>query len=137
MIRFSCPACSTVISAPIRKSGTVDPCPNCAQLVQVPPPDEAAYADLEQRKAKKRREGMRAFLALFRFFLWSTCFAAVALAVVNFFMEYGRYDDPPAKTAFALQMIVFVAGFYFVARTFDLATKSLEELCARFRGKRR
>ena len=43
MIRFSCPACSTVISAPIRKSGTVDPCPNCAQPVQVPPPDEAAY----------------------------------------------------------------------------------------------
>jgi hypothetical protein len=137
MIRFACPACNKVMTAPIKQSGEVNPCAGCGQMVQVPPPDQAAYEDDERRKLKRQREGMRAFLALMRFFLWGVCLAIVVTSVIAFFQEIVHKDDYPAKTAFGVQALVWIFSAYLVARTFDSTTKSLEELCARFRGKRR
>jgi hypothetical protein len=130
MIRFACPVCNTHITAPDNKAGTVDPCPSCGQLVQVPVP-EYLGDDLETRRLKRQREGMRAFLALIRFFLWGLCLAVIVITVLNYFQQYDREADYPAKTALALQGLVYVSGAYFIARTFDLSTKSLEELCGR------
>ena len=42
MIRFSCPACSSVLKAPARRAGDDVPCPKCAQLLHVPPESNAA-----------------------------------------------------------------------------------------------
>jgi hypothetical protein len=80
--------------------------------------------------------GMRAFLALFRFFLWGICLAAIVTSVLAYFQEIKYKDDSAAKTAFAVQALVWIFSSYFVARTFDLSTKSLEELCARLRRRR-
>jgi hypothetical protein len=136
MIRFACPACSTHITAPDDKGGEVDPCPSCGQLVQVPVLDE--HDDpAERRRLRRQREGMRAFMALIRFFLWGVCLAAIVTSIVAFFQEIERKDDYPAKTALATQALVWIFSAYFVARTFDLSTKSLEELCGRLRGRKR
>jgi len=135
MIRFACPACDQVMSAPLRQSGQVKPCPACGQSVQVPPPDDAAYEDEAYRRVKRQREGMRAFLALIRLFLWGICFAAVVTSVVNYFLELERRTGP-ARTEFAITSSVFIISAYFVARTFDLMTRSLEDLCARFRRRK-
>jgi len=125
MIKFACPTCGNSLSAPDNKSGSLKSCPACAQMVQVPV--------VEGSEAPRRREGSRAFFALLRFFLWGLCFAAVAIAVVNYYLEHERHRELLDKTLFALQSLVFVLGSYFIARTFEDTTKSLEELCARLR----
>jgi hypothetical protein len=125
MIKFACPTCGNSLSAPEHKSGSLSSCPACAQMVQVP---VAAGSD-----APRRREGSRAFFALVRFFLWGLCFASVGIAVVAYYLEHERPREPLEKTLFALQSLVYVLGSYFIARTFDDTTKSLEELCARLR----
>lgn len=135
MIRFACPSCDTHITAPDDKGGAVDPCPSCGQLVQVP---GNGYDDpTAQRRLRRQREGMRAFLALIRFFLWAVCLAAIITSVVAFFQQIEHEKDFPAKTAWSVQALVWIFSFYFVARTFDLSTKSLEELCGRMRGRKR
>src|SRR5436309_13256576 len=101
MIRFACPACDQVMSAPMRQSRQVKPCPSCGQSVQVPPPDEAAYEDEARRRVKRQREGMRAFLALIRLFLWGICFAAIVTSVISYFLELERRKGPAERTNFA------------------------------------
>jgi uncharacterized paraquat-inducible protein A len=128
MIKFACPTCGNSLSAPENKSGSLSSCPACAQMVQVPV--------VEGSDTPRRREGSRAFFALLRFFLWGLCFAAVVIAVVNYYLEHERHRELLDKTLFALQSLVFVLGSYFIARTFDDSTKSLEELCARLRRKK-
>jgi hypothetical protein len=136
MIKFACPACNTHITAPDDKGGEVDPCPSCGQLVQVPVLN--GYDDpAELRRRRRQREGMRAFLALIRFFLWGLCLAAIVTSVIAFFQEIEHRIDYPAKTSLATQALVWILGAYFTARTFDLSTKSLEELCGRLRGRKR
>ncbi len=39
MIRFSCPACQSVVTVPPEKAGIKMPCPKCGQRLQVPVPD--------------------------------------------------------------------------------------------------
>jgi hypothetical protein len=113
------------MAAPIKQSGQVIPCPSCKQKVQVPPADEAAYEDEELRRVRRQREGMRAFLALIRLFLWGICF----------YLELQRKQGQERQN-FAVESTVFIIAAYFVARTFDLMTRSLEDLCARFRRRR-
>ena len=129
MIKFACPTCGNSLSAPENKSGSLSTCPACAQMVQVPV--------VEGSDAPRRREGSRAFFALMRFFLWGLCFASVAISVVAYFLDHDRGKDQIEKTFFALQSLVFVLGAYFIARTFEDTSKSLEELCARLRGRKR
>lgn len=128
MIKFACPTCGNSLTAPENKSGSLSSCPACAQMVQVPV--------VEGSETPRRREGSRAFFALVRFFLWGLCFAAVGIAVVAFYLEHDRPKEQIDKTLFALQSLVYVLGPYFIARTFDDTTKSLEELCARVRRKK-
>jgi hypothetical protein len=120
-----------LITSPDDKSGEVDPCPSCGQLVQVPAVEYSGEDPAEQRRRRRQREGMRAFLALIRFFLWGLCLAAVVISVLNYFQQFEREAGDPRKTALALQALVYVSGAYFIARTFDMSTKSLEELCGR------
>jgi hypothetical protein len=129
MIKFACPTCGNSLSAPENKSGSLSTCPACAQMVQVPV--------VEGSDAPRRREGSRAFFALMRFFLWGLCFASVAISVVAYFLDHDRGKDQIEKTFLALQSLVFVLGAYFIARTFEDTSKSLEELCARLRGRKR
>jgi len=131
MIRFACPACAAIVTAPSNKVGAVNPCPSCGQMVQVPEDPEK-----EEKATRRRREGPRAFLALLRLFLWGLCLAAVIVSLTYFFQDIHRERDDAAKTAFAVQALVWILGSYYAAQTFDSATKSLEELCARFRRKR-
>ncbi len=123
------------MAAPIKQSGQVIPCPDCGQKVQVPPPDQAAFEEEELRRVRRQREGMRAFLALIRLFLWGICFAGVVTAVISYYLELQRKQGPERQT-FAIESSVFIIAAYFVARTFDLMTRSLEDLCARFRRRR-
>lgn len=125
MIKFACPTCGNSLSAPEHKSGSLSSCPACAQMVQVPV--------VEGSETPRRREGSRAFFALMRFFLWGLCSASVAISVAGYFLESDRQAQALEKTAFGLQSLVYVLGAYFIARTFDDSTKSLEELCARLR----
>ena len=60
----------------------------------------------------------------------------LAISVVGFFLENERKTEGLERTSFALQSLVYVLGAYFIARTFDDSTKSLEELCARLRKKK-
>jgi hypothetical protein len=136
MIRFGCPACEQVMSAPIKQTGKVIPCPSCGQKVQVPPPDEAAYEEEDLRRVRRQREGMRAFLSLIRLFLWGICFAGILTAVIGYYLELQRKQGYQERTEFAIVYTVFIIGSYFVARTFDLMTRSLEDLCTRFRRRR-
>jgi hypothetical protein len=128
MIKFACPTCGNSLSAHENKSGSLSSCPGCGQMVQVPV--------VEGSETPRRREGSRAFFALLRFFLWGLCFASVALSVVAYYLEHEKPREPLEKTLFALQSLVYVLGSYFIARTFDDTTKSLEELCARLRRKK-
>ena len=129
MIQFACPTCGNSLSSPTRKAGKLLKCPACAQLIQVPEP--------EGGPAKKpRRESLRAFWALVRFFLWGICFAAVVLSVVAYFVEFDKKVDFNDKVLFSVQSLIWVLGSYYLARTFDDSTKSLEELCARLRRRR-
>lgn len=137
MIRFACPACNTLMAAMLKESGLAVPCPNCGQKVQVPRPDAAALEDEERRKLKRQREGMRAFLALLRLFLWGVCLTAITTSIIAFFQEIERKPDDAARTAWALQALVWIFSSFLIARSFDLTTKSLEDLLNRFRAKRR
>ena len=85
---------------------------------------------------KPRPEGIRAFWALVRFFLWGVCFAAVVLSVVAYFVDFDKKVDFNDKILFSVQSLIWVLGSYYLARTFDDSTKSLEELCARLRRRR-
>ncbi|MBY0522482.1 MAG: hypothetical protein K2R98_03755 [Gemmataceae bacterium] len=131
MIKFGCPTCGNSLSAPEHKSGSLSTCPACGQMVQVP----AIEGGGEKPGVKPRREGMRAFWALVRFFLWGLVFAGLILTVANYFLEIEKKakDD---QLFFALQTLIYILGGYYLARTFDDSTKSLEELCARLRRKR-
>lgn len=79
---------------------------------------------------------MRQFLTLCRLFMWGVSVALVGMSLAAFFLEVGRQDNPPAKTAFALQALVWVVGAYLTARTFDLFSRNLEDFCRRLRRKR-
>lgn len=79
---------------------------------------------------------MRAFLSLIRLFLWGICFVGVLTAVIGFYLELQRKQGYQERIEFATVYSVFIIGAYFVARTFDLMTRSLEDLCARFRRRR-
>jgi hypothetical protein len=128
MIRFVCPTCGNSLSAPSNKGGSLSSCPACNQMVQVP--------TAEEPEPKPRREGMRIFLALFRLFLWGICFAAIILAVASYVVEIGGKVEPQEKVTLAVQSLVWIFAPYYLARTFDDSTKSLEELCARMRRKK-
>jgi hypothetical protein len=84
----------------------------------------------------RRRESLRAFWALVRLFLWGVCFAAVLMSVVTYFLEVEKKVDENAKVLFTAQILVYILGAYYIARTFEDATKSLEELWARIRRRR-
>jgi hypothetical protein len=130
MIKFACPQCGNGLSAPENKAGSLSNCPACASMVQVPAPQ--AGGDSPPR----RRETLRAFWALVRLFLWGVCFAVVLLAVVSYFLEFEKKIDDIQKVILTAQHLVYILGAYYVARTFEDTTKSLEELCARIRRRR-
>jgi hypothetical protein len=79
---------------------------------------------------------MRVFFALIRFFIWGVCIAAVVTSVLAFFDQIRREDTDAAKTAFSTQALVWIFSAYFVARAFDLSTRSFEELCRGFRRRK-
>jgi hypothetical protein len=133
MIKFACPSCGAGMSAPSNKAGSLANCPGCGQMVQIPAGDASAGSDRERRR---RREGPRAFFALVRLFLWGVCFAAIVLSVAAYFMEIEKKIQPIDKAVWSAQALVWIMGSYFLARAFDDSTKSLEELCARLRGRR-
>ena len=66
MIQFACPNCNMLLNAPHGKTGSVNPCPGCGEMVQVPKPDPAgqprrrprvelvAVADRHQPPARMR-----------------------------------------------------------------------------------
>ncbi len=129
MIKFACPTCGNVLSSSSRKAGSLCSCPACGQMVEIPAPEGGAAK-------KPRREGMRAFWALCRFFLWGVCFAAVVLSVVGYFVNLDKKTDFHDRMLLSVQSLIWVLGSYYLARTFDDSTKSLEELCARLRRRR-
>src|SRR5262245_31506171 len=114
MIRFACPVCNTHITVSADTAGEVDSCPQCGQLVQVPAAS-VDYDTLEDRRVKRRREGMRAFLDLIRLFLWGLCLAAVVTSVLNYFQQFEREADHPAKTSLAVQALVWIFSAFTVA----------------------
>ena len=132
MIQFGCPGCNTLLQAPERKAGKVQPCSGCGAMVQVP-----ANPDNPPR-VRPRRETWRAFWALCRFFLWGICLAAVIVSVLTYFdqMEHQKPTDNTHKLAIVAQALFWIFSAYFVAKTFDSSTKSLEELCGRLRRRR-
>lgn len=129
MIKFACPTCGNVLSAPSRKGGKLCSCPACGQMVEIPAPAGGPAK-------KPRREGTRAFWALCRFFLWGICFAAVVLAAANYFVDFDKKADFNGRILLSVQSLIWILGSYYLARTFDDSTKSLEELCARLRRRR-
>lgn len=80
---------------------------------------------------------MRLFLALCRLFVWGVSLALVLMSVAAFFLEIERKDDPPAKGSYALQAVVWILSAYFLARTFDLFSRNLEDFYSRLRRRRR
>ena len=51
-------------------------------------------------------------------------------------IEFDKKVDFNEKIMFSVQSLIWVLGSYYLARTFDDSTKSLEELCARLRRRR-
>lgn len=128
MIQFGCPNCNMLLNAPHGKTGTVNPCPGCGEMVQVPKPDAAG-----KPRRRSLREGWGAFWALCRFFLWGICMAAIVFAVFAFYEQIPRATTEEQKTAVSTQALVWILGAYFIARAFELSSKSLEEMFSRVR----
>jgi len=145
MIRFTCPTCGNALTAKSNKVGSVATCPACNQMVQVPPGAAGGGAPKSggggggggEDEGRGRREGMRPFWALVRFFLWGICFAAVVLSVVSYFVEIDRKTEPLEKTMVSVQALIYILGSYYLARTFQDASKSFDELVLRLRSKKR
>jgi DNA-directed RNA polymerase subunit M/transcription elongation factor TFIIS len=144
MIRFACPTCNGVISTSSKRAGTVKACPGCGQMVQVPAAAEFKQEKPEKKKAAaptskptpvRRGGGMRTFWTLVRLFLWGGCFGAVVLGVVSYFAEYAKASVDQAKIEIAARALVWIIGPFYLARTFESASKSFEELLQRFRRK--
>ncbi len=136
MIRFLCPTCGHSLRASSKKAGSVSSCPSCNQMVQVPaavPSSKSATAPV----VRSRREGMGPFWALLRLSLWGLCFLVVVLSVVYYFTEIEKKVDSLEKALVSVQALIYILGSYYLARTFEDSTKSLEELMIRLRRRKK
>lgn len=131
MIQFACPACNMVLSAPPSKAGSTNPCPGCGQMVLVPRAE--SLADFSTGGGGKKKGEGRTFFAFLRSFLWGLCFFGVVGSVFVFFQQIERARETADKTRLCGEALVWIVGAYLIAKSFEGATKSIEELCQRLR----
>jgi hypothetical protein len=119
-------------------------CSGCKQPVQVPVVPRSAGASRKTSptarpsvRLKSPNEGSRTFWALCRLFIWGICLAGVGISILYYLTELGNVTKNDEKQLLALQSLVFLFGVYYLARSFDDSTKSLEELFARLRRRKR